>query len=98
MIAQEFRLRAAATPTKELAERFGLSEQEIVQHDPEVIVLPDGELPEDSMQVQTVASGEQIPLPRRSEFDEAPARILPPPAVSSTATCPCSGVSSWRIS
>lgn len=64
MVAREFRLRAAAEPTAEIAARLGFRQDQILHQDPVVVVLPDGERPDDSMQVHTLPSGQQIPLPR----------------------------------
>jgi hypothetical protein len=63
--AQQFRLRAAAMSGQEMASVLGIAGQ-VEPEDLEVIVLPDGERPDDAMQILTLPSGEQVPLVREA--------------------------------
>lgn len=61
--AQQLRLQDAAGIAELAAAKLGIDPSELAPRSIEVIVLPTGEQPEDSMEVQTLASGQQIPLP-----------------------------------
>jgi hypothetical protein len=78
MIAQDLRIKAAAGLPPEALAKLRLNEDDLAPEDPQVIVLPDGEWPDDSMQFHTLPRGEQIPravagrvraLPRRPSGD-----------------------------
>jgi hypothetical protein len=61
--AQQFRLRSAAVSGKEMGALLGIQGR-AEPEDLEVIVLPDGERPDDAMQILTLPSGEQVPTGR----------------------------------
>jgi hypothetical protein len=62
-IAQQFRLRSAAMSGPEMAPFLGI-EGPVEPDDVEVIVLPDGEQPDEAMRILTLPSGEQVPTGR----------------------------------
>jgi hypothetical protein len=61
--ARQFRIRAAAMTGQEIAEHLGIRGH-VEPDDLQAIVLPDGERPDDAMEILTLPSGEQVPTGR----------------------------------